>query len=1073
MASRKERKVVTVVFADLVGFTSRAESLDPEDVHAILGPYHALLRHELERYGGTVEKFIGDAVMAVFGAPVVHEDDAERAVRAALAIRDWAVEDGGVEVRIAVNTGEALVSVDARPELGEAMVAGDVVNTAARLQSAAPVNGILVGEATHRLTDRAIDFRDAGPVEAKGKARPVSVWEAVCARARVEVELAASRVALVGRARELELLTGALARVRDERAPQLLTLVGVPGIGKSRLVRELFDAVAADPELITWRQGRSLPYGDGVTYWALAEMVKAEAGILESDSSDEVEAKLARTVSAAVDDDEAEWVTGHLRPLVGLGDEGESRGDTRSEAFAAWRCFFEALGDRGPAVLVFEDLHWADDGLLDFVDHLVDWAAGVPLLLVCTARPELLARRPGWGGGKLNATPVSLSPLSADETARLVHMLLDQAVLPAEVQALLLERAGGNPLYAEEFARIAAAHGADVGELPLPESVQGLIAARIDALAADEKAALEHGAVVGRVFWSGSVATLGGSGQDAVEAALHSLARKEFVQRERRSSVAGDSEYAFRHGLVREVAYGQIPRARRAELHRLTAAWIEELGRPDDYAELLAHHYLSALDYAQAAGQDVTALAGRAQLALREAGDRAVALNAFAPATRFYRAALDLWPADDAERFEVMLALGQAEQPTYAPTTQETLEAARDGLRALGRPARAAEAQVALADVVWSHGETDTARGLLREAAELMADQPASPAKAHALGQVARFAMLDSRPDEALALGEEALEMATALGLEETRADVLGTIAAARTNRGERGTDVLQEESIAILEPRGSVHALRAYNNLLHTLIEFGDLERAASVDQRAQASAQRFGFVEWFRWINEKHGQLAYLTGRWDELAKLAENELAAMESIGAHYLEGSWHSLRSLIRLARGERDGVRAELEAQLASAYQVNEPQMLQPILAQSLHTIVELGDRDRAGVLMTELLASLEERLGMRSYYWLEFAIGALELGRPDELLAATEGLPSNLWVEAARAFVGQEFARAAVVYGGIGALPPEAIARQRLAEQHFAAGARAEGEAELERALAFWRSVGATAYLDDALELAS
>src|SRR4051812_8915062 len=253
MASRKERKVVTIVFADLVGFTSRAESLDPEDVQAILGPYHRRLRHELERHGGTVEKFIGDAVVAVFGAPVVHEDDAERAVRAALAIRDWAREEEDVEVRIAVNTGEALVSVDARPDAGEGMVAGDVVNTAARLQSAAPINGILVGEATHRLTGRAIDFQDAAPVEAKGKAAPVPVWEVVGARARVGVELAPSRVALVGRARELEVLTGSLARVREEQEPQLLTLVGVPGIGKSRLVRELFDVVAADRELITWR----------------------------------------------------------------------------------------------------------------------------------------------------------------------------------------------------------------------------------------------------------------------------------------------------------------------------------------------------------------------------------------------------------------------------------------------------------------------------------------------------------------------------------------------------------------------------------------------------------------------------------------------------------------------------------------------------------------------------------------------------------------------------------------------------------------------------------------------------
>jgi tetratricopeptide (TPR) repeat protein len=641
------------------------------------------------------------------------------------------------------------------------------------------------------------------------------------------------------------------------------------------------------------------------------------------------------------------------------------------------------------------------------------------------------------------------------------------------MQAALLERAGGNPLYAEEFARIAAADGANIGDLPLPESVQGLIAARIDALADDEKAALEHGAVVGRVFWSGAVASLGATEPATVEAALHALARKEFVQRERRSSVAGDGEYAFRHGLVREVAYGQIPRARRAELHGLAARWIEDLGRPDDYAELLAHHYLRALEYARAAGQDVAALEEPARLALREAGDRAAALNAFAQANRFYGAALELWPADDPERFEVLLELGRAQQQIYEPSTEETLEAALAGMRALGRMERAATAQIALADVLWSRGETDGARTVLAEAAALMAETPPSAEKAYALGQVARFAMLDSRPDEAVRFGEEALAMATTLGLEETRADVLGSIAAARSNRGELGTDAMQEQAIAILEPRGSVQVLRAYNNLLHVLIEYGELERADEVDERALAGARRFAFVEWFRWINEKHGQLAYLAGRWAAAETVAASELATMESRGAHYLEGSWHSIRSLIALARGDREGLRTEVEAQIEEARRVEEPQMLQPVLAQSVHTFVDLGDLDRADALLAELLASLAERLGMRSYYWLELAIGALELGRAEAFLAVSEAHSPNVWVEAARAFVQQDFARAAETYGAIRALPPEATARQRLAEQHLAAGRRAAGEAELERASAFWRSVGATAYLDEALELAS
>jgi class 3 adenylate cyclase len=436
---REERKVVTVLFADLVGFTSQAESLDPEDVRDLLGGYHRRLRAELERHGGTVEKFIGDAVMALFGAPMAHEDDPERAVRAAFAIRDAIAERNEAEgrdlhVRIGITTGEALVNLGARPDAGEGMATGDVVNTAARLQSAAPVDGVLVDERTFRAAERAIVLREAEPVTAKGKAEPVPAWEAVEPKARLGVDVArTASTPLVGRAHEVDVLGGALARTRRERSPQLVTLVGVPGIGKSRLVHELLQVVEADPELIVWRQGRSLPYGEGVSFSALGEMVKAQAGILETDAEDEAAAKLRDAVADLVPDSEdCRWVDRHVRPLVGLAREGEAG---REEAFAAWRRFLEALAERGPAVLVFEDLHWADDGLLDFVEHLVDWASGVPLLVVCTARPEVLTRRPGWGGGKPNATTLSLAPLSDEETVRLLGLLLDRAVMPAEEQA--------------------------------------------------------------------------------------------------------------------------------------------------------------------------------------------------------------------------------------------------------------------------------------------------------------------------------------------------------------------------------------------------------------------------------------------------------------------------------------------------------------------------------------------------------------------------------------------------------------------------------------------------------------
>ena len=513
--AREERKVVTVLFADLVGFTSRAEQMDPEDVRALLAPYHRRLRSELERFGGTVEKFIGDAVVALFGAPLAHEDDPERAVRAALAIRDWVrEEEADLQLRIAVNTGEALIALGARPEAGEGMASGDVVNTAARLQSAAPVNGILVGEATWRATRDRIDYAEHEPVSAKGKSEPVPVWEAVQAKSRLGMDLEQRVLTpLVGRERELAVIFDAFDRAVGQREPQLVTLVGVPGIGKSRLVAELFQRIEAMPDLTWWRQGRALPYGSGVSFWAVGEIVKAQAGINENDTPRTAAEKLRESVAAAVDEHERDWVQGHLAPLLGLSDDAAL---DRQEAFAAWRRYLEGLAEQQPLVLVVEDLHWADDGLLDFVDHLAEWASGVPLLVLASARPELLDRRPNWGGGKLNATTLALSPLEDADAARVISAVLDQALLPADTQSALLEQAGGNPLYAEQFARLFL----ERGDVAVPENVQGIIAARLDGLPEAEKQLLQDAAVLGKVFWSGAVA-----GEDGAEA-LHALGRR-------------------------------------------------------------------------------------------------------------------------------------------------------------------------------------------------------------------------------------------------------------------------------------------------------------------------------------------------------------------------------------------------------------------------------------------------------------------------------------------------------------------------------------------------------------------
>jgi class 3 adenylate cyclase/tetratricopeptide (TPR) repeat protein len=1066
---REERKVVSVLFADLVGFTSRAEQMDPEDVRALLSPYYAHVRGELERHGGTVEKFIGDAVMALFGAPVAHEDDPERAVRAALTIRDWIREqEGDLQLRIAVTTGEALVALGARPSEGEGMASGDVVNTAARLQAAAPVDGILVDETTHRATSQRIEYRPAEPVSAKGKQDPVPAWEAVEARSRFGVDTIQTPSApLIGRDRELDVLEAALARVRDERSPQLVTLIGVPGIGKSRLVYELFRTIENTPELIHWRQGRSLPYGEGVSFWALGEMVKAQAGILETDPSDKAEQKLHRSVGDVLEESDGEWVGRHLRPLVGVEGEQDLLADHRAEAFAAWRRFFEGIAENRPLVLVFEDLHWADEGLLDFVDHLVDWAGGVPILVVGTARPELLARRAGWGGGKPNAVTLSLSPLDDDQTARLVAALLERSVLPAETQRALLRRAGGNPLYAEEFVRMVADRSLDGAdeELPLPESVQGIVAARLDGLPDEEKALLQDAAVVGKVFWLGAAAAIGGLDRPTAEEALHRLERKEFVRRERRSSVAGETEYAFRHLLVGDVAYGQIPRAQRAEKHRLAAQWIEALGRTEDHAEMLAHHYVSALDFAHAAGAETADLAERARVALREAGDRAFALGAFPAATRFYGTALESWPVDDPERPALLLRYGRGLQHTEIGGGYEAVLAeARDALLRAGEQSAAAEAAAVLGEMFRRLGRWDDAFEHFSQAEALVQDVPSSPSKAYVVGNLSRFFMLAGQAEPAIRLAREALEMATELGLNELRALAITNIGSARAASGDAGGLEDLEQAIAISLELNSPEAVRAYANYGSHLSSLGELERAFAMHAESGRLADRFGFGELARKVRAERTWELYVRGRWDEGLALADELIAEFEE-KPYFMEGLCRSVRGSMRLAFGDLEGARRDALRTIDLARIGKDPQLMQPALAFGARALVPT-DPDQAAELVDESFAAWRSTDWNLPAEWLaDLAAALVALDKQDELREPAEQVLRTPWLEAALALATGEFARAAEVYGAMGFRPDEAYARLRAAEAFVAEGRRAEADAELQASLGFWRSVGATAYI--------
>jgi class 3 adenylate cyclase/tetratricopeptide (TPR) repeat protein len=1056
---REERKVVTCLFCDLVGFTARAESMDPEDVRRLLQPYHARVRGELERFGGTVEKFIGDAVMAVFGAPVAHEDDPERAVRAALSIRDALAEEGELEVRIGITSGEALIALGARPEAGEGMASGDVVNTAARLQSAAAPGSVLVDEATYRATERVIAYERGAPIDAKGKSAPIDAWVAIRPTARVGVERQGG-APLVGRDRELALLRETLARVISEREPQLVTLVGVPGIGKSRLVFELFQTIETGVHgLVFWRHGRSLPYGDGVTFWALAEMVKAQAGVLETDDASRTEAKLREAVAALVSDPaDAEWLESHLRPLVGLEATGDAGADRRDEAFAAWRRFFEALAEKRPLVLVFEDLHWADDALLDFVDYLVEWAGGVPILVLGTARPELLSRRPGWGGGKPNALTLSLSPLTDEETAQVVHALLERPLLDADVQRTLLERAGGNPLYAEEFVRMVSQGGQD--DLVLPDTVQGLIAARLDGLAPPEKELLQAASVLGRTFWLGGAAELAGIERWSAEERLHALERREFLRRERRTSVAGEVEYAFRHVLARDVAYGQVPRGVRADLHVRAARWIESLGRPDDHAEMVAHHYLQALELARSAGESTDGIADAARSAFTDAGDRAFSLNSFAAAASFYEDALGLGFADHAEGAKVCFRWARARFLAGDPGGDAALEEARAALLATGDAERAGETDALLAELWWLRGDRGRSSGHLERAYGLVTGLPPSSGKAHVLSQVARYRMLAGADEDAIRIGAEALAMAEALGLDELQAHALNNIGTAKIARHDlSGLEDLERSTEVALAAR-SPEAARAYNNLGWVALSLGDLRRARTLVDEAVATGERLGAANIARFARNIQLWLLFRAGAWEEAFPRADEFIAACEAGDSHYHETGIRFRRGFARLARDDVEGALDDTRKALPLARRIGDPQVLVPALSQAARIFCEAGQLEEASEVAREALTAPA----------LDWAL--IDLTFVAEALACASELDEKLdrtlrtkWADAGHAVLRRDFVAAADDLDEIGVSELEALARLRAAETLLAEERRLEADEQLQRALAFWRSVGATRYI--------
>ena len=823
-APSAERRLVSVLFADLVGFTAASEGRDAEDTRALLSRYFEAARTIVERYGGTVEKFIGDAVMAVWGAPVAREDDAERAVRAALDLVDSVPQlDPSLRARAGVLTGEAAVTLGAT---GEGMVAGDLVNTASRIQSEAEPGTVLVGEATRRATEAAIAYEEAGSYELKGKAEPVALSRAtriVGARGG-EGRATGLEAPFVGRERELRLLKELFHATASDRRAHLLAAVGIAGIGKSRLAWEFEKYADGLVESVYWHRGRCLAYGDGVAYWALAEMIRSRAGIAESEDESSALRKLRESVSEHVPDAaEREWVEPRLQQLLGLVERTTT---DRDDLFSAWRRFFECLAEKGTVVLVFEDLHWADSGLVSFVEHLLDWSRSLPIFVLALARPELTERHPEFLGTARSATTLALDPLSDEAMDELLQGLVPG--LPDEAKATIRSRADGIPLYAVETVRMLLDRGLLVQEgsayrlagtvesLEVPETLHALIAARLDGLEAEERRLLEQAAVLGKTFTSRGLAALSGLEESEVEPILASLTRKELlaIDTDPRSPERG--HYGFLQALVQRIAYDTLARPERRTLHLAAASYLgEQAGiEPDEIAEVIATHYRDAYQAAPSA-DDADDIRRQALAWLQRAGERSAALGAPEDARRAFDAAAEL-TVDDAERAALLERSGElALVGGELELAVERLQEGRSLFLASGRTHDAARAAVPLCKALWNLGRLDDALELALPALDVLALDEPDEDIARLAAEVARLHFFRGEQEPALSRVEQSLAIAESQRLPEVLSEALNTKSLLIAGEHPREARALVREALAVALEHDLVQAaLRAYNNL-------------------------------------------------------------------------------------------------------------------------------------------------------------------------------------------------------------------------------------------------------------------
>jgi predicted ATPase/class 3 adenylate cyclase len=894
----EERRRVTAVFTDIVGSTASAEQLDPEDVRARLSPYYVEARRELELHGGSVAKFIGDAVVALFGAPTAHEDDPERAVRAAFAVTkaierlnatdDWL----DLNIRTGVNTGDAIVVVGSNPgeEIGEA--AGDVMNTAARIQGAAPINGIVVGQLTYEATKHAIAYEEGEPVTAKGKAEPVRVWVALEAK-EVPTRREVRRGTLVGREAELEKLLGLWEQVVTARLPGMATLVGAPGIGKSRLLEEVGTRVA-DEGTTVW--GRCLPYGEGITYWAVTEILKGLAGILQSEGAAEISAKLGVMLESIGEENLDELRTMAAAASNVLGVTTTPRGTystteiTQAELHWGIRRILQLLAKRKPLVLVFEDLHWAEPTLVELIRYLAEDELEAPLLIVASARPELRESVPALLRERERQVALELEPLGHEVGRALLGELLGpEALADSSAVEALLKTTGGNPLFLEETVQMLKERGVvdstgwhvkEGEQLPIPNSLQALIGSRLDQLVPPERRVAQHASVVGSVFWPGAVAHLqdetGATQNGELQQRLEVLERRDFIREHEDSSLAGEREYGFKHILIRDVAYGRMPRGRRAQLHLLFADWLEALPTAEDeFVEIVGYHLEQACLLTRAiARATIDPPIERAVEALSHAGHKAEAHEGMREADRFYARALDL-VGDKAEkaielrlrRANTLIVLGQAQKALDA------LAPIADEARAAGRLDLTCEALLYLATI-------DDRQGRIGNAVERLEDalQLAVQAGDRRLQIRAAFALASAK-DYAGAADEAIEELGRAISIAEEINDrplrVMGHLRAGflLANRGDLGGAEAQLERCSSLAAELGSSRDEARATFLLALIKYyrGEIEEAERLGEQARTWLERTG--ETFFQIQNLIALSQYALAR-DDLA-LAEQHL------------------------------------------------------------------------------------------------------------------------------------------------------------------------------------------------------